>query len=106
MHALTTLPALPPAAFAAPWGAVSARSLCAHTVAALPALCASIVFRTTGDGDKVSANAGCDADAATTGEQCTLRAALQRACIRVKRLLRVYGHSRNQPRALIARAVD
>lgn len=32
---------------------------------------------TTGDGDRVSGGAICDADAATPGDQCTLRAAIQ-----------------------------
>ncbi|MCA1636594.1 MAG: hypothetical protein LC802_23620, partial [Acidobacteria bacterium] len=77
--ALAALLALPPAAFAAPRGVVWARSLAAHPVAAPLAPVASIVVNTTGDGDNVDASAGCDADAATTGEQCTLRAAIQRA---------------------------
>src|SRR5687768_9407561 len=77
--ALAALLVLPPVVFAAPRGAVSARSLGAHTVAAPPALFASIAVNTTGDGDNVDANAGCDADAATAGDQCTLRAAIQRA---------------------------
>ena len=40
---------------------------------------AAIEVNSTGDGDNVDANAGCDADAATAGQQCTLRAAIQRA---------------------------
>src|SRR5438067_488815 len=38
-----------------------------------------IEVNTTGDGDNIDANIGCDADAARAGEQCTLRAAIQRA---------------------------
>jgi len=33
----------------------------------------------TGDGDNLDPNSGCDTDAATAGEQCSLRAAVQRA---------------------------
>ena len=77
--ALGALLALPPAAFAAPWATVSARSFGADTSVAPLAPTASIVVNTTGDGDNVDAIAGCDADTSTTGEQCTLRAAIQRA---------------------------
>jgi len=51
----------------------------ARSGAAPSAPLASIVVNTTGDGDNIDASAGCDADAATPGEQCTLRAAIQRA---------------------------
>src|SRR6266446_10481573 len=51
-----------------------------NSEAAAPLAAGSIIeVNTTGDGDNVDANAGCDADAATAGEQCTLRAAIQRA---------------------------
>ena len=38
----------------------------------------SITVNTTGDGDAVNPNTDCDTDAGTAGEQCTLRAAIQR----------------------------
>jgi CSLREA domain-containing protein len=38
-----------------------------------------IEVNTTNDGDNLDPGAGCDADAAAPGEQCTLRAAIQRA---------------------------
>lgn len=53
--ALITLLSVPPAAFAAPWGTVRARSLGAHPVATLPAPFASVVVNSTGDGDKLTA---------------------------------------------------
>jgi hypothetical protein len=65
--ALAMLLALPPAAFAAPRGATPAQFV------------EVIVVNTTGDGDNVDVSGGCDADAATPGQQCTLRAAIQRA---------------------------
>ena len=38
-----------------------------------------IEVNTTGDGDNLSPNGGCDVDTTTPGEQCTLRAAIQKA---------------------------
>ena len=38
-----------------------------------------IEVNTTGDEDNLNANAGCDVDANVAGDQCTLRAAIQRA---------------------------
>lgn len=38
-----------------------------------------ITVNITGDGDNLDPNSGCDTDAATSGEQCSLRAAVQRA---------------------------
>ena len=37
-----------------------------------------ITVNTTGDGDALNPNTDCDTDAGTAGEQCTLRAAIQR----------------------------
>jgi CSLREA domain-containing protein len=71
--ALAALLVLPPAASTAP------RAALARAAYAPAAAAASIVVNKTGDGDNVNAGAGCDADAATQGEQCTLRAAIQRA---------------------------
>ena len=45
----------------------------------MPSLVAVDRSNTTGDGDNVDVNAGCDADAGTPGEQCTLRGAIERA---------------------------
>jgi CSLREA domain-containing protein len=39
----------------------------------------TITVNTTGDGDGLDPNTNCDVDAGTPGEQCTLRAAIQRA---------------------------
>src|SRR5215831_2605134 len=39
----------------------------------------TITVNTTGDGDALDPNSGCDVDAGTPGEQCTLRSAIQRA---------------------------
>ena len=75
---LAMILALQPAAFPTSWGNVAARNFDAHTLAA-PLAPTLIAVNTTGDGDNVDANTGCDADAATAGEQCTLRAAIQRA---------------------------
>ena len=75
--AFVALLALPPIAVAA-WHTVTARSSGAHAVVG-PFAPTSIEVNTTGDGDNLDANAGCDVDAGTPGEQCTLRAAIQRA---------------------------
>jgi len=66
--ALMALMSLPPIGFAAERGKASPS-----------AGLASIVVNTTGDGDNLDANVGCDTDAGTPGEQCSLRAAIQRA---------------------------
>src|SRR5262245_62067609 len=39
----------------------------------------TITVNTTGDGNALDPNTGCDVDAGTPGEQCTLRSAIQRA---------------------------
>lgn len=47
---------------------------------AAPAPLAGLIeVNTTSDADNVDPNSGCDTDAATPGEQCSLRAAIQRA---------------------------
>src|SRR5262245_2766792 len=42
-------------------------------------LVGTIQVNVTSDGDNLDPNSGCDTDAATAGEQCSLRAAIQRA---------------------------
>jgi parallel beta helix pectate lyase-like protein len=76
--ALAALLALPPAAFAAPWGTVSARSLGAHPAVA-PSAPAGLIYtvNTTGDAPGSGLVGSCDVDPITPGEQCTLRAALR-----------------------------
>jgi CSLREA domain-containing protein len=72
--ALAALLALPPVVF------TTTRAALAHAATAQSASAStSIVVNTTGDGDNVNANAGCDTDASVSGEQCSLRAAIQRA---------------------------
>ncbi len=68
--ALAALLALPPVLFT-PQRTARAQELLVPS--------ATIVVNTTGDGFNVDPNAGCDADSATPGEQCSLRAAIQRA---------------------------
>src|SRR5689334_7182271 len=43
------------------------------------ALVSTIVVNKTGDAANLNPNVGCDVDAGAAGEQCTLRAAIQRA---------------------------
>jgi len=66
--------------FAKPRGGVSPRKLGATSgvVAAAP-LAGLIEVNTTGDGDNLNQSVGCDTDPATPGDQCSLRAAIQRA---------------------------
>jgi CSLREA domain-containing protein len=78
--ALTALPFVRPAGFASLRVTDSMPRTGARAFAMpFAPLAASIVVNTTGDGDNVDANVGCDADAVAPGEQCTLRAAIQRA---------------------------
>src|SRR5687768_15656556 len=78
--ALATLLLLTPVGFASPLGAGPPwKSGAPAVITPFAQLAAAIEVNTTGDGDNVDANVACDADAATTGEQCTLRAAIQRA---------------------------
>lgn len=69
---LITLFCLPATSFARPGKATSARNA--------PAPLASIItVNVSDDADNLDPNSGCDTDAATAGEQCSLRAAIQRA---------------------------
>ena len=76
---LSALLILSPIAFVNTRGLTPERTRLGYASDRLLKPLATIVVNTTGDGDNVDANTGCDADAATPGEQCTLRAAIQRA---------------------------
>jgi hypothetical protein len=74
-----TLLALPSAA-AASFAANVSRTVDVSTVEAEHAPLAGLIeVNTTSDADNLDPNSGCDTDAATPGEQCSLRAAIQRA---------------------------
>ncbi|HWT00119.1 MAG TPA: Calx-beta domain-containing protein [Pyrinomonadaceae bacterium] len=74
IFAVVTLLALPPAVSATP------RKLNAHAATAPPAQLGLLFeVNSAGDGDNTGPVTGCDADAATAGDQCTLRAAIQAA---------------------------
>ena len=75
-----TLLGLPSATSATSRGNVSTRSVDGSAVVAAPAPLAGLIeVNTTSDADNLDPNSGCDTDAATPGEQCSLRAAIQRA---------------------------
>ncbi len=77
---LITLLCLPSAASAMLRGNVSPRRVGGSAVVAAHApLVGLIVVNSTSDADNLDPNTGCDTDAATPGEQCSLRAAIQRA---------------------------
>ncbi len=76
---IITLLSLPGAAFAKPRSAWSSPRAANAVVMTSPPPAATIEVNTTGDGDNVNASAGCDTDANTPGDQCSLRAAMQRA---------------------------
>ncbi|HSB28331.1 MAG TPA: hypothetical protein VLE19_10770, partial [Pyrinomonadaceae bacterium] len=67
----------PSSALASPRGGLSQRVRLAMAASAL--LGTVIEVNTTGDGDNINPSAGCDTDAATPGNQCSLRAAIQQA---------------------------
>src|SRR5215470_18345273 len=62
-----------PVAFATP------RDKAPRTKTAAAPLVGTIQVNVTSDGDNLDPSSGCDTDAATPGEQCSLRAAIQRA---------------------------
>jgi len=62
-----------PVAFATP------RDKAPRTKTAATPSVGTIQVNVTGDGDNLDPNSGCDTDAAASGEQCSLRAAVQRA---------------------------
>src|SRR5687768_14992306 len=75
-----TLLCFPSAALATLSGSGSPRKLDGSAERAAPApLVGSIQVNTTSDADNLNPSAGCDTDAATPGEQCSLRAAIQQA---------------------------
>ena len=75
-----TLSSLPSAASATLRGNVSPREVGGSAVVAAHAPLAGLIqVNTTSDADNLDPNSGCDTDAATAGEQCSLRAAIQRA---------------------------
>ncbi|HKY42074.1 MAG TPA: CSLREA domain-containing protein, partial [Pyrinomonadaceae bacterium] len=77
---LLTLLCLPSTASATLGGNVSPRRVGGSAVVAAHApLVGLIQVNTTSDADNLDPNTGCDTDAATAGEQCSLRAAIQRA---------------------------
>ncbi len=77
---LVTLLFLPSTTSATLRGNVSPRKVGGRAVVAAPApLVGLIGVNTTSDADNLDPNTGCDTDAATPGEQCSLRAAIQRA---------------------------
>ena len=77
---LLTLLCLPSTASATLGGNVSPRRVGGSAVVAAHApLVGLIQVNTTSDADNLDPNTGCDTDAATPGEQCSLRAAIQRA---------------------------
>ena len=69
---LTTIVYLP-VAFA------TSRDTAPRTRTAAAPLVGTIQVNVSSDGDNLDPNSGCDTDAATSGEQCSLRAAVQRA---------------------------
>jgi hypothetical protein len=75
---LITLLSLPGAAFANRRSDLSLRRAGLNPIVMAP-LAATIEVNTTGDGNNLDPSAGCDTDAATPGEQCSLRGAIQRA---------------------------
>src|SRR5688500_1314760 len=75
-----TLLGLPSAASATSRGNVSPLTVGGSAVGAAHAPLAGLIeVNTTSDADNLDPNSGCDTDAATPGEQCSLRAAIQRA---------------------------
>src|SRR5258705_1985563 len=77
---LTTLLCLPSTSSATLRGNVSPRKVGGSAVMAAHAPLVGLIWgNTTSDADNLDPNAGCDTDAATPGEQCSLRAAIQRA---------------------------
>ena len=77
---LITLLSVPSAAFANLRSELSLRKAGVSAIVAPSApLAATIEVNTTGDGDNLNPSAGCDTDAVTAGDQCSLRAAIQRA---------------------------
>ena len=77
---LIMLLCLPSTASATLGGNVSPRRVGGSAVVAAHApLVGLIQVNTTSDADNLDPNTGCDTDAATPGEQCSLRAAIQRA---------------------------
>jgi CSLREA domain-containing protein len=75
---LITLFSLPSAAFANRRSDLSLRRAGVNAIVVSP-LAGTIEVNTTGDGDNLNPSAGCDTDAATPGDQCSLRGAIQRA---------------------------
>src|SRR6266498_3430384 len=77
---LITLLSVPSAAFANLRSDLSLRKAGINAIVTASApLAASIEVNTTSDGDNVNPSVGCDTDAVTPGDQCSLRAAIQRA---------------------------
>lgn len=77
---LITLLCLPSTASATLWGNDSPRRVGGSAVVAAHApLVGLIQVNTTSDADNLDPNTGCDTDPVTPGEQCGLRAAIQRA---------------------------
>jgi len=74
---LITLFSLPSAAFANRRSDLSLRRAGVNAVMASAPLAGTIEVNTTGDGDNLNPSAGCDTDAGTPGDQCSLRAAIQ-----------------------------
>ena len=75
-----TLSSLPSAASATLRGNVSPREVGGSAVVAAHAPLAGLIqVNATSDADNLDPNSGCDTDAAVAGEQCSLRAAIQRA---------------------------
>ncbi|MEP6819542.1 MAG: choice-of-anchor Q domain-containing protein [bacterium] len=77
--ALVALLIFSPVEFATERGRASTPEFNVLNLPMQPVTGLTIVVNTTGDGDALNPNADCDADAGTMGEQCTLRAAIQRA---------------------------
>src|SRR5947207_8638726 len=77
---LITLFSLPSAAFANRRSDLSLPRAGVNAIVMPSApLAGTIEVNTTGDGDNLNPSAGCDTDAGTPGDQCSLRAAIQRA---------------------------
>src|SRR5881394_642510 len=77
---LITLLPLPSAAFASRRSDLSLRRVGVKAIVMTSApLAGTIEVNTTGDGDNLNPSAGCDTDVGTPGDQCSLRAAIQRA---------------------------
>src|SRR5215208_167423 len=77
---LVTILSLPFSGSATLRGEMSSRASGVRPVSTVGApLVGLIEVNSTGDGDNLNPSAGCDTDAATLGDQCSLRAALQRA---------------------------